>query len=67
VVGDRKSHRERAELLRRVLGAFRSEDDSSSADRVVRRRVEGAVIAEELAAGEPAPRASDPDETAPTG
>ena len=66
-MGNREDHRERARLLRRVLGAFRSEDDASPADRVVRRRVEGAVIAEELAAGEPAPRPSDHGDDPPTG
>lgn len=33
-LGDRKGHRERAELLRRMLGAFRPEDDTST-DRFV--------------------------------
>jgi hypothetical protein len=42
-------------LLRRVLDAFRPEDDGS-ADRAIGRRVEGAIIATELAAGEPPPR-----------
>ena len=66
LVGDRRGHRERAELLRRVLGTFRPEDDTST-DRALRRRVEGAVIAEELAAGDPVPRMSDPAEPTPTG
>jgi hypothetical protein len=51
----RSDHAERARLLRRVLHAIRAEDDSV-ADRAVRRRVEGAVIAEELAAGLLSPR-----------
>ena len=54
VVAERDEHANRARLLRRVLGAFRLEDDTST-DRAIRRRVEGAVIAEELAAGKPAP------------
>ena len=66
-MGNREDHRERARLLRRVLGAFRSEDDASPADRVVRRRVEGAMMAEELAAGELAASASDPGDHVPTG
>jgi len=56
----RSDHSDRAALLRRVLAAFAPEDDKS-ADRKVRRRVEGAVIAEELAAGEPPPRVADPE------
>lgn len=48
------------------LDAFRQEDDSS-ADRAIRRRVEGAVIASELTAGEPSPRlaAEEPDDAPP--
>jgi hypothetical protein len=44
-----------------MLAAFRREDESA-ADRGLRRRIEGAVIAEELAAGEPTPRLADTDE-----
>ena len=62
VVTNRQGHDERARLLRRVLDAFRLEDDKAT-DRVIRRRVEGAVIASELAAGEPAPRlAAQPEQ-----
>jgi hypothetical protein len=43
----RQDHADQARLLRRVLNAFPAEDDSS-ADRAVRRRVAGAVIAAEL-------------------
>jgi hypothetical protein len=58
VVTGRQNHADQAELLRRVLDAFPPEDDRS-ADRAIRRRVEGAVVACELAAGEPAPRLAD--------
>ncbi len=57
----RSDHAERAQLLRRILEAFRSGDDTPT-DRAIRRRVEGAVIAEELAAGEPSPRLADPED-----
>lgn len=57
-VTKRSDHAERARLLRRVLRAIRAEDDGP-ADRAVRRRVEGAVIAEELAAGLPSPREAE--------
>jgi hypothetical protein len=66
-MGEGNEHASRARLLRQVLQAFPSEDDASPADRVVRRRVEGAVIAEELAAGEPAPRPSEPGDRPSTG
>lgn len=55
MVTSRQEHTERARLLRRVLDAFWPGDDKAT-DRAIRRRVEGAVIASELAAGEPAPR-----------
>ena len=55
IVPKPKDHADQARLLRRVLDAFRPDGDSS-ADRAMRRRVEGAIIASELAAGEPAPR-----------
>jgi hypothetical protein len=55
VVTERQDHADQARLLRRVLAAFPTEEDGS-ADRAIRRRVEGAMIASELAAGEPAPR-----------
>ena len=58
----RQDHAEQARLLRRILDAFPPEDDNST-DRVIRRRVEGAVIAEELAAAEPAPRLATETET----
>jgi hypothetical protein len=63
VVPRRQDHADQARLLRRVLDPFRPEDDSS-ADRAIRRRVEGAVIASELAAGEPSPRlaAEEPED-----
>ena len=60
----RQDHADQARLLRRVLDAFGQEDDSS-ADRAVRRRVEGAVIASELAAGEPSPRLAAEDAPPP--
>jgi hypothetical protein len=64
-VSKRQDHADQARLLRRVLDAFGQEDDSS-ADRAVRRRVEGAVVASELAAGEPSPRlATEHPEDAP--
>jgi hypothetical protein len=66
----RHDHAERAQILRRVLAAF-GRDDDRAADRVIRRRIEGAVIAEELDAGELAPRlaATEPGDAAgaPTG
>jgi hypothetical protein len=49
---------EAARTLRDVLDAFPNEDETP-ADRVVRRRVEGAVAAAELAAGMDPPRISD--------
>jgi hypothetical protein len=64
VVPGRKDHVEQARLLRRLLDAFPPEDDTS-ADRAVRRRVEGAVIATELAAGEPSPRLAAEDAPPP--
>ncbi len=57
----RDEHAERAQLLRKVLDALPAEDDASPSDRVVRRRVEGAVNAEELAAGKPGPRTAEPE------
>jgi len=50
--------RDAAQLLRDVLKAIRREDDSPR-DAMVRRRVEGAIAATELAAGEDVPRTSD--------
>jgi len=69
MVTKRQDHADQARLIRRVLDAFRPEDDGS-ADRAIRRRVEGAVISSELAAGEAAPRLagaeiSDPPSAAP--
>ncbi len=55
-VTSRKDHRARAKMLREVLAAFPKGAEASAADQVIRRRLEGAVIAEELAAGEPGPR-----------
>ena len=49
---------EAAKLLREILKAMPSEDDRPR-DAVVRRRVEGAITAAELAAGEDSPRTSD--------
>lgn len=47
--------------MRGVLDALPAESDSPR-DAVVRRRVEGAIAAAELAAGEPSPRlATEPD------
>jgi len=46
---------EGAELLRGVLDSL-SPDEDRPRDAVVRRRIEGAVIAAELATGETAPR-----------
>jgi len=54
-VARRRDHLEEAQLLREVLDVFRPEEDTPS-DRAIRRRLEGAVIATELAAGEPSPR-----------
>lgn len=51
-MASRRDHANKAEVLRRVLDAFPPEHDTS-ADRAVRQRVEGAVIASELASGEP--------------
>ena len=45
---------EAAATMRDVLDVFPAEEDSPK-DAGVRRRVEGAVIATELAAGEPSP------------
>ena len=50
-----QDHADQARLLRRVLHAFPPEDDRS-ADQAVRRRVEGALIASEPAAGETSPK-----------
>ena len=50
-----QDHADQARLLRRVLAAF-SIEEQGSADGAIRRREEGAVIASELAAGEPPPR-----------
>jgi hypothetical protein len=60
-VPSRKDHADRARLVRNVLDAFPSDDDSSPSDKVVRRRVEGAIIAEELAAGTPGPISAKSD------
>jgi hypothetical protein len=49
-----------AKLLRDVLKAIPPEDDGPR-DAKVRRRVEGAIAAAELAAGEDPPRTSDDD------
>ena len=49
-VSDRQRHAANAELLRRVLEAFPPEEDEAP-DRAVRRYVEGAAKASELAAG----------------
>jgi hypothetical protein len=49
-----------AGLLREVLTAISSEWDRPR-DAVVRRRVEGAITAAELAAGEDAPRTATKD------
>jgi hypothetical protein len=46
---------ESAGLLRDVLDYFPASEDKPR-EAVVRRRVEGAIAAAELAAGEPAPR-----------
>jgi len=50
---------EGAELLRGVLDSL-SPDEDRPRDAVVRRRIEGAVIAAELATGETAPRRATP-------
>lgn len=42
----RGEHSERAQLLRRVLALLPGHDEPP--DRAIRRRVEGAIIAEEL-------------------
>jgi hypothetical protein len=65
-VAKKQDRADQARLLRRILDAFPAEDDRS-ADRAVRRRVEGAVIASELAAGEPSPRlaAEEPEDALP--
>jgi hypothetical protein len=47
-----------ARFLREMLKAIPSDEDSRR-DAVVRRRVEGAIAAAELAAGEDPPRSSD--------
>jgi hypothetical protein len=52
---NRKSHADRAELLRRVLNAFPSGTEATSSDLMFRTHVEGAVIAEELSAELPVP------------
>jgi len=49
VMTGRQEHTDRAQLLRCVLEAFPPENDKG-ADRAIRRRVEGVVIASELAA-----------------
>ncbi len=49
---------EAARLMREVLSTFPGDEDRPI-DAAVRRRVEGAVIAAELAAGEQAPRLAD--------
>ena len=61
----RRDHEAQARLLRQLLVAFPAEDDNT-ADRRVRRRVEGAIIASELAAADahPAP-VVEPDEGPP--
>ncbi len=52
---------EAARLMREALAALPPGDDSPR-DAAVRRRIEGAIAAAELAAGEPAPRrAGAPD------
>lgn len=50
--------RDAAKLLREILKAIPSEGDRPR-DAVLRRRVEGAIAAAELAAGEDSPRNSD--------
>jgi hypothetical protein len=57
-VAKRADHDERAHLLRRVLALFPASNDNL-ADRAVRRRIEGVVISEELAAGERPPRLAE--------
>jgi len=49
-----------AMTLRAVLEALPAAEDGAR-DAVVRRRVEGAIVAAELAAGEPSPRMATPD------
>lgn len=57
---DREELAESAARLRDLLDALPPGEDSPR-DAAVRRRVEGAIAATELAAGEPAPRrASEP-------
>ncbi len=51
---------EAAELMREVLVAFPADEDRP-VDAALRRRVEGAVIAAELAAGEQTPRSATDD------
>lgn len=51
----RKDMADAASKLRQVLSSFPKGRDTP-ADRVVRRRIEGAIAATELATGEPAPR-----------
>jgi len=50
--------RDAAKVLREILKAIPSEGDRPR-DAVVRRRIEGAIAAAELAAGEDPPRVSD--------
>ncbi len=61
-----KDMAEAAGLLRDVLAAFPGDEDRP-VDAAVRRRVEGAVIAAELAAGEESPRLADDRDQPPTG
>ena len=50
--------RDAAEQLRNMLKAIPSDEDRPR-DAMVRRRIEGAIVAAELAAGEDPPRISD--------
>ena len=50
-MASRQDHASTAEVLRRVLDAFPPEHDTS-ADRAIRQRLEGAVIASEVYAGQ---------------
>ena len=54
---------EAARLMRAALAALPPGDDSPR-DAAVRRRIEGAIAAAELAAGEPAPRRAGAPESA---
>jgi len=51
LVGSRQDHDAKAQVLRAVIEAFPPAQDTS-ADRAIRQRLEGAVIASEVAAGE---------------